>query len=134
METYCKSDDSKILTKLIYLCLIVLLRVTGSHDRTLRIWNTCNWLCQRVIIAHDCKANSTRSEIRLIILFIAYINCLDSDGMHCVSGSSDRYCVVHWIYKCCTLKSKHLKRLVTDLEFGVLVHRRAHSVSFDARM
>ena len=68
--------------------------MTGSHDKTLRIWNTRNWLCQHVIIAHSgmySDVSMRKESFSLIVFcFAASVNCMDFDGARCVSGSSDR--------------------------------------------
>lgn len=34
-------------------CALFAFRVTGSHDRTIRIWSTVTWECEGVIEGHE---------------------------------------------------------------------------------
>ena len=43
-------------------CLLIGFRVTGSHDRTIRIWSTATWECEGVLEGHEGENVSNMAE------------------------------------------------------------------------
>ena len=43
-------------------CLLIGFRVTGSHDRTIRIWSTATWECEGVLEGHEGENVTNMSE------------------------------------------------------------------------
>ena len=43
-------------------CLLIGFRVTGSHDRTIRIWSTATWECEGVLEGHEGENVTNMAE------------------------------------------------------------------------
>lgn len=53
-------------------CLLIGFRVTGSHDRTVRIWSTATWECECVLEGHEGeKVTNMAENVTFAIFFFS---------------------------------------------------------------
>ena len=81
-----------------YTCVCASCSITGSHDKSIRVWSTTTWECTTVI--GNAHASQSAHRVHIIqLLWILYhvgpVTCVTLNASVIASGAADKY-----VYSC----------------------------------